>query len=240
MQRLRFRHSHQRSNDAGFKNLCSTEHLLPLFPIGHTAEVPCIYIFPSEPDSLVTEHRTISSPAPLFLVIPWLRIYSTRQVGCGEAEREYYYIVVGVYMRVIAPVHYSVYQLTHTRVLSSLRAYLSAPQGLSIQARIKYVPAPSQSLFAFPIRAAMSRTSGRTSSIPISWEASGACACHPVGEHPGVASHDTAFHLPPAEQPSVILHKFAGARASVALPASSFYVFMHDIDSGIGCFSDNE
>jgi hypothetical protein len=57
--RLRFSHSHQRPNDAGSKNLCSTEHLLPRLPIGHTAEVLCIYIFPPEPDSLVTElsHR---------------------------------------------------------------------------------------------------------------------------------------------------------------------------------------
>jgi hypothetical protein len=37
--RLRFSHSHQRPNDAGSKNLCFTEHLLPRLPIGHTAEV---------------------------------------------------------------------------------------------------------------------------------------------------------------------------------------------------------
>ena len=46
--------------------------------------------------TLCARHGTISSLAPLFL-IPWLRISSPQfQAGCGEGEREYDYIVVGV------------------------------------------------------------------------------------------------------------------------------------------------
>jgi hypothetical protein len=87
---------HQRPNhEAGSMNLCPTEHLLPLLLIGHTAEVRCIYISPFR--ARLTRHRTISSLAPLFL-IPWLGISSPRgQARRGAAEREYDYIVVGVY-----------------------------------------------------------------------------------------------------------------------------------------------
>jgi hypothetical protein len=109
----------------------------------------------------------------------------------------------------------------------------------SQQGHSQYVPAPSQSIFAHFSRCTRPCPGrlGRTSSIPISCGTSGACVCHPVGEHAGVASHDTgAFYLPPAEQPSVILHKFAGARASVALPASSSTSSC--TTSTVGCFSD--
>jgi hypothetical protein len=110
------------------------------------------------------------------------------------------------------------------QVLSSLRAYLSNPQSLRISTRTLSVRSCSVSVLFAHLSRCMQPCPGRlgtTSSIPISCGASGACVCHPVGEHAGVASYDTAFYLPPAEQPSMILHKFAGARASVTLPASS-------------------
>ena len=63
-------------------------------------------------------------------------------------------------------------------------------------------------------------------SIPISCGPSGACACHPVGEHAGIASHDIAFfYLPPAGQPGVISHKFGSS-------SIKFYLFIHDITRG--------
>ena len=89
-------------------------------------------------------------------------------------------------------------------------------QGLS-----HYVPTPSPSPHLSRCTRPCLGRLGRTSSIPISCGISGACTCHLVGEHAGVGSHDTAFYLPPAEQPSVILDKIARARVSVALPASS-------------------
>ena len=108
------------------------------------------------------------------------------------------------------------------QVLLSLRAYLSTPQSLRISTRALSVRSCSVSVprLSRCIRSCPGRL-GTTSSIPISFGASGACVCHPVGEHAGVASHDTAFYLPPAEQPSVFLHKFVGVSASVAFPASS-------------------
>jgi hypothetical protein len=135
--RPRFTHSHQRSNhEAGSKNLCPTEHPLPLLLTGHTAEVLWIYISPFR--ARLTRHRTISSLGPLFL-FPWLRVSSPQgQAGRGAAEREYDYVVVGVYKlfnrqsnctRVLladVPAHSYPSRLQ----ILSLCAYLRAPQSL--------------------------------------------------------------------------------------------------------------
>ena len=110
----------------------------------------------------------------------------------------------GNYTRVLLDVLAHSYP-NRLQVLSSLRAYLSSPQSLcaNLNNDSQYILAPSQSLFAHISRCMRPCPGclGTTVSIPISCGASGACACHPVGEHAG---DDTGFYLPPAEQPSPV------------------------------------
>ena len=92
----------------------------------------------------LTRHRTISSLARL----PNPRISSPRcQARCGEAEREYDNIVVGLFnsqsnctlVLLDAPAHsYS----NRSQVLSPLRAYLSTPQSLRISTGAHSVCSP--------------------------------------------------------------------------------------------------
>ena len=126
----------------------------------------------------------------------------------------------------LVPVHYSMSAHSYPSLVfaTCLLKCPSVSRGESRQGQSQYIPAPSQqSPFAYLSRRTRPCPGcfARTSSIPISCGASGVCAFHSVGERAGVASHDTAFYLPPAEQLNVILHKFARARASVALPVSS-------------------
>jgi hypothetical protein len=57
---------------------------------------------------------------------------------------------------------------------------------------------------------------------------------------PKKGSHDTAFYLPPAEQQSLVSHKFAGGKGLGGSSRIKFYVLLHDIDSVIEFFSDHQ
>ena len=144
------------------------------------------------------------------------------QAGRREADREYGY-TVAVYRP--SKLHPCTTRRISSLISGSFVATLSVPRspGANLNKDSFNTFPPRQSLFAHLSRCTRPCPGrlGRTSSIPISCGALGACVCHIVGEHAGVANHDTAFYLPPAEQLRVIFHKFAGTRASVAPPASS-------------------